>query len=81
MSSPNTNQQKAIHHHEGPLLIIAGPGSGKTYTLVERILNLINEHHAAAEQLLVVTFTEKAAQELKTRISNRLLEEGSSFNE
>ncbi|MFC1519578.1 ATP-dependent helicase [Pseudomonadota bacterium] len=80
MSSPNENQQQAILHHEGPLLIIAGPGSGKTYTLVERILNLINEHQAAAEQLLVVTFTEKAAQELKTRISNRLLEESSSFN-
>jgi len=80
MSSPNENQQQAIQHHAGPLLIIAGPGSGKTYTLVERILNLINEHQAAAEQLLVVTFTEKAAQELKTRISNRLLEEGSSFN-
>lgn len=80
MSSPNVNQTQAIQHHEGPLLIIAGPGSGKTFTLVERILNLINVHNAEPEQLLVVTFTEKAAQELKTRISNRLLEEGSSFN-
>ena len=80
MSSPNSSQQIAIHHHQGPLLIIAGPGSGKTYTLVERIMNLIDVHGAKPEQLLVVTFTEKAAQELKTRISNRLLECGSSFN-
>jgi DNA helicase-2/ATP-dependent DNA helicase PcrA len=80
MSSPNSSQQIAIQHHQGPLLIIAGPGSGKTYTLVERIMNLINVHGATPEQLLVVTFTEKAAQELKTRISNRLLEFGSDFN-
>ncbi|EKO3569421.1 hypothetical protein EXA23_12110 [Vibrio cincinnatiensis] len=80
MSSPNKNQQIAIHHYKGPLLIIAGPGSGKTYTLVERIINLINVHHAAPEQLFVVTFTEKAAQELKTRISNRILELGTDFN-
>ncbi len=80
MASPNLHQQQAITHSDGPLLIIAGPGSGKTYTLVERVLNLISRHKASAEQLLVVTFTEKAAQELKTRISNRLLEEKSSFN-
>jgi DNA helicase-2/ATP-dependent DNA helicase PcrA len=80
MSSPNINQQQAIDHHKGPLLIIAGPGSGKTYTLVERIMNLINVHNTKPERLLVVTFTEKAAQELKTRISNRLLELGSDFN-
>lgn len=80
MSSPNSAQQLAINHHNGPLLIIAGPGSGKTFTLVERVMNLINVHGAKPEQLLVVTFTEKAAQELKTRISNRLLELGSDFN-
>ncbi|MBF4427334.1 UvrD-helicase domain-containing protein, partial [Vibrio anguillarum] len=50
------------------------------YTLVERIMNLIRVHGAKPEQLLVVTFTEKAAQELKTRIANRLLELGSDFN-
>ena len=56
MSSPNADQIRAIKHHEGPLLIIAGPGSGKTFTLVERILNLIKVHDAKPEQLLVVTF-------------------------
>ncbi len=80
MASPNQNQQIAIHHHKGPLLIIAGPGSGKTYTLVERIINLITTQGAKPEQLLVVTFTEKAAQELKTRISNRILDLDLSFN-
>ncbi len=80
MSSANSAQQIAINHHKGPLLIIAGPGSGKTFTLVERIMNLINVHGAQADQLLVVTFTEKAAQELKTRISNRLLELKLDFN-
>ena len=80
MSLANPSQEIAIHHHKGPLLIIAGPGSGKTYTLVERIMNLIRVHGANPEQLLVVTFTEKAAQELKTRIANRLLELGSDFN-
>ena len=80
MASPNKYQQQAIAHHKGPLLIIAGPGSGKTYTLVERIINLINKHGAVADRLLVVTFTEKAAQELKTRISNRILELGIDFN-
>ncbi len=80
MSLANPSQEIAIHHHKGPLLIIAGPGSGKTYTLVERIMNLIRVHGAKPEQLLVVTFTEKAAQELKTRIANRLLELGSDFN-
>ncbi|PLR19534.1 ATP-dependent helicase [Pantoea endophytica] len=80
MSSSNKNQQIAIHHHSGPLLIIAGPGSGKTYTLVERIINLVIVHAAAPDQLLVVTFTEKAAQELKTRLSNRVIELGIDFN-
>lgn len=80
MFDVHPSKKKAIEHHQGPLLIIAGPGSGKTYTLVERIMNLIHVHKAKPEQLLVVTFTEKAAQELKTRISNRLLELGFMFN-
>lgn len=80
MASPNINQQEAIAHSKGPLLIIAGPGSGKTFTLVERIINLIQQHGATADRLLVVTFTEKAAQELKTRISNRIIDLKMNFN-
>ena len=71
-STANAAQRAAIETTTGPLLIIAGPGSGKTFTLVERIVYLITQHHVAPENFLVVTFTDKAAQELTTRISNRL---------
>jgi len=80
VATANTNQLAAITATDGPLLIIAGPGSGKTFTLVERIVNLITNHGATAESLFVVTFTEKAARELTTRVSNRLLELGITFN-
>lgn len=79
-SRANENQRHAIEHAEGPLLIIAGPGSGKSFTLVERVVHLIQEQNLGAESLLVVTFTEKAAAELKTRISNRLTEIGIRLN-
>jgi DNA helicase II / ATP-dependent DNA helicase PcrA len=79
-STANAEQQQAIHTTEGPLLIIAGPGSGKTFTLVERIVHLITSKAVPPESLLVVTFTDKAAQELVTRISNRLMEVGVSIN-
>jgi len=72
--TPNKGQQSAILTTEGPLLITAGPGSGKSFTLVERVVNLIISGKAAPEEILVSTFTEKAAKELVTRISNRLLE-------
>lgn len=62
------------------MLIIAGPGSGKTFTLVERIVHLITEKKIALGTLLVVTFTDKAARELTTRISNRLAELEFSFD-
>jgi len=79
-ASPNAAQLSAINYIDGPLLIIAGPGSGKTFTLVERIVYLITEKNASPESLLVVTFTEKASQELTTRVSNRLLDLGVHFN-
>ena len=70
----NESQIEAISTTDGPLLIIAGPGSGKTRTLVERILYLIQVKNVAPENILVATFTDKAAKELITRVSNRLLE-------
>lgn len=76
----NKQQLKAIKTTEGPLLIIAGPGSGKTFTLVERIVYLITQKGTEPESLFVVTFTDKAAAELTTRVSNRLLELGIKFN-
>ena len=79
-SKANPQQFEAILATEGPVLIIAGPGSGKTFTLVERIVYLIKHKGVAPESLFVVTFTDKAARELTTRISNRLTELGIKFN-
>lgn len=62
------------------MLIIAGPGSGKTFTLVERIVYLITHKGVIPESLFVVTFTDKAARELTTRISSRLSELDIKFN-
>ena len=80
MRAPNQFQQDAIKTTSGPVLIIAGPGSGKTFTLVERIVYLIQTQSVRPESLFVVTFTEKAARELRTRVSNRLTEVGIKFN-
>ncbi len=76
----NAQQREAITTTEGPLLIIAGPGSGKTFTLVERIVYLLTEKQVTPEHIMVVTFTDKAAQELTTRISNRLDQLSVTFN-
>jgi len=79
-SNANPFQAQAIEHSAGPLLIIAGPGSGKTYTLVERIVYLISNHDITPEKMLILTFTDKSAGELKTRVSNRLGEMNIKFN-
>lgn len=76
----NSDQRAAVLSTEGPLLIIAGPGSGKTFTLIERILYLIVEKGVEPENILVSTFTEKAAAELITRVSTRLAEIGRPVN-
>lgn len=76
----NTAQREAITTTEGPVLITAGPGTGKTYTLVQRIIYLIDQLGVAPDEIFVATFTEKAAKELVTRISNELEKRGMSFN-
>ena len=73
-------QHRAVTTTEGPLLIIAGPGSGKTHTLVERVVHLVVDKGVPAESILVSTFTEKAAAELITRVSNRLAAVGVEVN-
>jgi len=70
----NKNQRTAIETTEGPVLIIAGPGTGKTFTLVKRAVYLITEKNIAPENIMITTFTEKAAKEIVTRITNELLE-------
>lgn len=69
----NDEQKKAIQQTDGPVLIIAGPGTGKTFTLVKRAVYLIVEKKVKPENILIATFTEKAAKELITRISNELI--------
>ena len=71
-SNANTAQKEAIEATEGSVLIIAGPGTGKTYTLVQRAINLIVNKGVKPEEIMMATFTEKAAKELVTRISNEL---------
>ena len=77
---PTDQQQAVIFHDEGPVLVIAGPGAGKTFTLVERIVHLVAHKGVQPEQLLVATFTEKAANELVSRIARRLMQEGVQAN-
>lgn len=72
----NEGQRKAIAAAEGPVLITAGPGTGKTYTLVQRAIYLIEECGVKPENIFIATFTEKAAKELITRITNELSNRG-----
>lgn len=63
----NREQQKAIRHLNGPMMVLAGPGSGKTTVLVHRILHMVETHGILPEQLLVLTFTRAAAREMELR--------------
>ena len=68
----NKAQKEAVTHLDGPLLIVAGAGSGKTKVLTTRIANLIREKKAFPNQILAVTFTNKAAKEMQIRVSKIL---------
>lgn len=76
----NEQQKEAITTTEGPVLITAGPGTGKTFTLVQRAIYLVQECNVAPEQIFIATFTEKAAKELITRITNELAAKDISVN-
>ena len=70
--SPNSKQQSAIEHPPSPLMILAGAGTGKTFTLENRIVYLIKKYKVDPRHLLAITYTDKAAKELKNRVIERV---------
>ena len=68
----NEQQEEAVLHKDGPLMIIAGAGSGKTKVLTTRITHLMSAHGVDAFNILALTFTNKAAAEMKQRIEKTL---------
>ena len=70
------DQRAAAETVRGPLLIVAGPGTGKTRTLTHRIAHLVADHGISPEQCLAITFSRRAAQEMKERLAQLLPESG-----
>src|SRR2546426_9562191 len=73
---PSPQQRKAIEAPLGPVLVIAGPGAGKTWCLIERVHHLIEHLGLSANRICAVTFTNKAAEEIASRLHSTLGSEG-----
>ena len=69
LSHLNDSQKEAVHHTDGPVMILAGAGSGKTRTLVTKIQYLLEEKQVSPSKLLALTFSNKAAREMRERIA------------
>ena len=72
MHGLNPPQQAAVMHCEGPLLVLAGAGSGKTRVIVEKIAQLIGSRRYPAKRIAAITFTNKSAKEMRERVAKRL---------
>ena len=79
LNNLNENQKEAVLYLNGPLLIVAGAGSGKTRVLTSRIAHIIKQHKAFPNQILAVTFTNKAAKEMQLRVSKLLRQEATGL--
>ena len=66
----DTAQLNAIRHKDGPMMVLAGPGSGKTLVITKRVQYLIEQHHVPPSEILVITFTRAAAREMRERFGN-----------
>ncbi len=67
MKQLSSAQQRAVTHKDGPMLVLAGPGSGKTFTITRRTWYLMEHHKVSPSEILVITFTKAAAKEMKER--------------
>ena len=70
--TPDDRQRQAIEHVHGPMLVVAGAGTGKTTVLTRRIAHLIREGHACPDEILALTYTDNAAQEMRERVQKEL---------
>lgn len=79
LSGLNDRQKEAVLHKDGPIMIVAGAGSGKTKVLTTRIIHLMAAHRVDAFNILALTFTNKAAKEMKERVE-KILGNGEARN-